>query len=237
MTSAETEQIDFSKYWQESGIGIKPNSTTLNPEFINILKSINPGTYLDVGCGTGQLKIALPHHHSLIGIDQDESAIEEAQAQNYDNAKFAVASAENILFPDNTFDGTFLMGILGSVNQETRAQITNEAIRVTKPEGTIYIAEFAVITDPQIRTSFGKKWVDVYRDDEPKTGEAGTVIVLNPDQTPKFLAHHFTDDELIKIAKNSGIGEIEIRKVQITSSVSGLKRDNWNLWGNKLMPI
>lgn len=90
-----------------------------------------------------------------------------------------------------------------------------------------------MITDPTVYTSTGKRWVDVYNQDLESTGEFGSVIVQNGDGSPRFIGHHYTENELVDLLRENGIIVLRSEKVQVRSKVSGLFRDNWNVWGYK----
>lgn len=74
----------------------------MSPKFLALLtaEELKDVTALDVGCGTGQLALALaPRCRRVIGIDRDATAVLAARARaaalNLSNTEFVVADAED----------------------------------------------------------------------------------------------------------------------------------------------
>jgi ubiquinone/menaquinone biosynthesis C-methylase UbiE len=95
---------------------------------------------LDLGCGTGFLfrhlskKVGL-----LVGIDLSQKALQEAKkrTKNMPNTVLVRADADNIPFPDRTFDKIFAITLLQNMPDPT---ITiYEMKRVGKPEATFAV--------------------------------------------------------------------------------------------------
>lgn len=74
-------------------------------------------------------------------------------------------------------------------------------------------------------------WVDVYQEDFDLTGEYGSVVVRGLDRSIRFIAHHFTKEEIGSLMGDFGVRDLQFREVLVESSVSRKIRANWNVWG------
>jgi demethylmenaquinone methyltransferase / 2-methoxy-6-polyprenyl-1,4-benzoquinol methylase len=115
---------------------------------IRKLQPFKPATILDVATGTGDLAIAALKiaPQKVIGVDISQSMIdvgiekiENAKLTNYVN--FALADAENLPFPDESFDAATCA--FGVRNFENPLIGLSEIHRVLKPAGKIVILEFS----------------------------------------------------------------------------------------------
>jgi ubiquinone/menaquinone biosynthesis C-methylase UbiE len=96
---------------------------------------------LDLGCGAGQLARALARHGARVtGIDPAEEAIETAR-RVAPEARFEVASAERLPFPDRQFDGAVFLNSLHHVPRAVMGGALNEAGRVTSAGGFVVVIE------------------------------------------------------------------------------------------------
>jgi len=125
---------------------------------------------LDIGCGPGTISVGLAEAVApgeLVGIDMAESQIEIATAaaerNGLSNARFQVADALNLPFPNDHFDAVHTHAVLMHI-PDTKAVIA-EIMRVLKPGGVLgsreYIAD-ASFGVPDIGK--GKEAWDMYRD-------------------------------------------------------------------------
>ncbi|KAB1153380.1 class I SAM-dependent methyltransferase [Tenacibaculum aiptasiae] len=103
---------DYTKY---NKIGKGYNITrkadiTLTENIIRLLKPINSGVYLDIGCGTGNYTHEMQKRgFHFIGIDPSEIMLKEAKKKN-ENIIWKVGTAEKTNLPKNYVDG-----IIGSL--------------------------------------------------------------------------------------------------------------------------
>ena len=95
---------------------------------------------LDLGCGNGRLfEIIKDKKIDYIGVDSSEKLIKIAE-NNYPGAKFQVADALNLPFPDNYFDKVYSIAVLHHIpSQEFRLQFLKEIKRVMKPKGLLIL--------------------------------------------------------------------------------------------------
>lgn len=91
-------------------IGINYNLTRkadpfLTQQLIQLLKPTQNGTYLDIGCGTGNYTCELQKKgFQCIGIDPSKQMLEKAKLKN-DQVDWKLGSAENIGLTENFVDG------------------------------------------------------------------------------------------------------------------------------------
>jgi ubiquinone/menaquinone biosynthesis C-methylase UbiE len=96
---------------------------------------------LDVGTGTGLLLRSLPPAPwRLVGVDLSPAMLEIARAA-LPNARFELADAARLDFPDASFDLVTCVTVLHLVPDATTAML--EWRRVLRPRGRIVLATFA----------------------------------------------------------------------------------------------
>lgn len=102
------------------------------------------GSVLDVGCGGGQLAIAMlrerPDLH-CVGVDLSREQVERARrrARGLPGARFEAASALDLPFPEATFDRVVSVASLKHWPDPLRG--LRECVRVLKPGGRALIVE------------------------------------------------------------------------------------------------
>ena len=102
----------------------------------------NPGSILDVGCGTGSLTFQLAErfpHALLTGIDFSQSYIDFARAYALDrHISFEQGDAAAMRYPDQAFDSALSLLVLNFVPEAEKA--AREMARVTKGGGVVAAA-------------------------------------------------------------------------------------------------
>lgn len=125
----------------------------------------NGGSVLDIGCGAGVdtilAGIMVGPSGSAIGIDVVPEMLDRARDNlrktGYKNVTFHHASAEDIPFPDETFDMAISNGVFNLVPDKARA--LKEAFRVLKPEGYLITADQILVVPPEKdRKSMVEAW-------------------------------------------------------------------------------
>ena len=106
---------------------------------------VPPGAHmLDVACGSGQLAlIAAREGVRVTGVDIAENLIERAQARAIAEgvpARFRVADAESLPFPDASFD--VVVSLIGAMFAPRPLLVAAELTRVCAPGGTIAMANW-----------------------------------------------------------------------------------------------
>lgn len=102
----------------------------------NVVGSIRGKTILDIGCGTGYMMKRLKELGAHVyGVDMSEAAARFAQEKVCSDVR--VGEAENIPFPDHSFDIVLALDVIEHVDDDSKA--VREAFRVLK-QGGIMIA-------------------------------------------------------------------------------------------------
>ena len=108
--------------------------------------------FLDIGCNWGRWCVAAANRgYQPTGIDPYAEAIEAAHriARQLDvPARYVVAEAEQLPFPDDTFDVVFSYSVLQHFTKEEAVRALSEIGRVLRPGGTALL-QFANAWGPR----------------------------------------------------------------------------------------
>ena len=128
----------------------KNAASRFEPVYRNIVQQviddygITRGRALDIGCGTGQMAVALAQMTSLevTGVDIEPEAIatserHAAEAALSDRCHFVCADAHSLPFPDNHFDLVVSRGTLPFLRDQALA--VREVYRALKPGGVAFL--------------------------------------------------------------------------------------------------
>ncbi|WP_292387868.1 class I SAM-dependent methyltransferase [Methanosarcina sp. UBA5] len=108
------------------------------------------GKVLEVGVGTGRNLKYYPAGCSVIGIDNSVGMLEKARkkAKGMKNITLLLMDAENLEFPDNSFDYVIITFVLCSIPDPVKA--LKEMRRVLKPSGELIALEHMRSINPLI---------------------------------------------------------------------------------------
>lgn len=97
----------------------------LQASLVEMVKSLNPNSLLDMGCGEGFYTQALAHSDaiSVYGLDISKPAIRYA-AKRYPQCHFAVASCKQTPFHDNSFSA--VVSVFAPLFEEECARLLRE---------------------------------------------------------------------------------------------------------------
>ena len=117
-----------------------------------LLAQLRPGMrVLDVGCGPGTITLGLAEAVApaeVVGVDMQEHVIERARALAADrgiaNARFQVADAYELPFPDGSFDAALEHRVLMHLADPVRG--LREVRRVLRPGGVLGLRDVDVAT-------------------------------------------------------------------------------------------
>jgi ubiquinone/menaquinone biosynthesis C-methylase UbiE len=124
---------------------IQKQNQLLYDEVFLIDNLANGSKMLDIGCGSGSLLHDLYLRNptfKLYGIDQSKDQLKRAnqRIKNLsDKIYFLRANAENLPFPDESFDFVMSVGVLKHITDKRKA--LEESARVLKPGGKMFIIE------------------------------------------------------------------------------------------------
>ena len=104
-------------------------------------------TFLDIGCGRGDLiKVLLSKFKgpNIIGIDYSTAAVQIAKELFRDspNVKIIKHDATSLLLDRGTVDCVFLLDVVEHLNSEDLSTVLNEAYKVMKRRGKLVIHTF-----------------------------------------------------------------------------------------------
>jgi len=164
---------------------------------------VEPGDkVLDLGCGNGRFfEVLKDKRVDYIGVDFSEKLIEIAK-KRFPEAKFLVADALNLPFPNNFFDKVYAIAVLHHIPSKAfRQRFLEETKRVLKPGSLLILTCWNLWQKPKIRRLIFKftlkkifclSKLDFFD------------IQMNWWGMPSCYFHCFTKKELVKAVKESG---------------------------------
>jgi ubiquinone/menaquinone biosynthesis C-methylase UbiE len=104
---------------------------------------------LDVGCGTGTLVVLIKRLYgnvAVVGLDPDPKALGRAKrkaAQEGMSIRFDRGFADELPYPDASFDRVFSSFMFHHLEAGLRAKTLQEVRRVLAPGGSLHLLDFA----------------------------------------------------------------------------------------------
>jgi arsenite methyltransferase len=130
------------------------------------LGTINEGeAVLDIGCGAGVdtlvAAILVGQRGRIVGIDLISDMLERARENlektSLNNVTFQEASAQDLPFPDTSFDVVISNGVFNLIPEKIKA--LKEVFRVLKPFGRLMIADQVLtVKPPEDTRSMVENW-------------------------------------------------------------------------------
>jgi ubiquinone/menaquinone biosynthesis C-methylase UbiE len=115
---------------------------------------------LDVGCGTGTLSVALAHRFAgarVVGLDADGAALAIARAKAagaHVRLELEQAFADRMPFPSGSFDAVVSSLFFHHLKRDMKHAVLAEILRVSKPGGSLHIADWGKPTNVALRAAF-----------------------------------------------------------------------------------
>ncbi|MGZ5853322.1 MAG: class I SAM-dependent methyltransferase [Xanthobacteraceae bacterium] len=162
----------------------------------------NPGSILDVGCGTGSLTFLLAErfpHARLTGIDFSQSYVDFARTHTRDrHISFEQGDAAAMRYPDQAFDNALSLLVLNFIPEAEKA--AREMARVTKVGGVVA----AAVWDFRGGMPYQRMLFDTAAVLDPQGGETTrTKILSTPLTGPGELAATWKKIGLRDVAETS----------------------------------
>lgn len=123
---------------------------------------------LDIGCGIGQLTVALKERFpqaEVWGLDAGGPMIRYGHMRAVElgvDVNFTQRMAEDTKFPDNHFDMVASYILHHEVPEQISKDITTEVYRILRPGGTFFPIDFQTGSSPGARNAYGRysQWKD-----------------------------------------------------------------------------
>lgn len=114
---------------------------------LDLVGDVRGRSVLDVGCGDGDLAVALSKRgaRAVVGVDASQSMIKSARQraeQEQVDVAFQVATAQSLPFPPECFDIAVAVTILCFIEDAT--PVFREMARVLRPGGRLVIGELGL---------------------------------------------------------------------------------------------
>lgn len=162
---------------------------------------------LDVGCGRGELVLALSDLgvEKVVGIDLSEDSIALSKttcAKKIESGQvtLAVMSCTKLEFPDDQFDVIFMTDVVEHLNDQNLKMAISEARRVLKPGGQLIIHTLPTVN----YKTFGQYIIKIYFNlkgiewwtptSKEEVRHAGHVNIQSKPSMAYYLAQSFDKD-------------------------------------------
>ena len=111
---------------------------------------------LDLCCGTGTLTTMLAESVytgcNIVGVDLSYGQIFQAVKKNYyTNLEFKIMDASNLKFAEESFNIVLISAALHEMNKALRFRVLQEAHRVLKRKGYLFIFDHHEPSEPKLR--------------------------------------------------------------------------------------
>jgi ubiquinone/menaquinone biosynthesis C-methylase UbiE len=148
------------------------------------LLEVRPGQrVLDVGCGTGTLALAVAERlgpgGEAIGVDASAEMVSRAARKSrrtHVNARFQVAAAQQLPFPDASFDAAASTLVLHHLPDSDRSAAILQMVRVIRPDGRLLIADVHPAGTPALARTFVRRFVALHALGGTDFGEVAQVL-------------------------------------------------------------
>jgi ubiquinone/menaquinone biosynthesis C-methylase UbiE len=218
------------KDWNQFKGKTIPGNLYPQPVFYKNVRRGQP--IVDIGCGAGRICFELLNrgYGPITGLDQNEHCIrfaskklEEATNDKYRECQFHKRDALDTGFRDNEFKAGLMMAVLTTLtNTEDRLKALNEARRMIRSGGGLYLAVF-------MQSWHNPIYYQRYIEGEKETGEFGSFIGKDKSGQISFQAHHFSERELVNLLSESGF-KIEYWEYMVVETQNGNQVNGAAVW-------
>jgi ubiquinone/menaquinone biosynthesis C-methylase UbiE len=115
---------------------------------------------LDLGCGTGTLALLIQKTYAgaaVFGVDGDLKVLKIAQGKAFDSGSNLLLNAGLVFdlpYPANRFDHVFSTLLFHHLTKKAKQQTLQETLRILKPGGQLYIADWGEPANRLMRILF-----------------------------------------------------------------------------------
>jgi ubiquinone/menaquinone biosynthesis C-methylase UbiE len=188
--------------WTNAPVSTIPSTLHLSDELHDCLGACR--SVVDLGCGVGltALELNVRGHLAYTGVDINEAAIGVAERlvgrKGLGLGSFEVADARGTRLEGSQFDLTMMQALLTVVESAAdREAVMSEARRLLRPGGGLYVADF-------LQAWHLPLYRERYLQGVERFGEEGTFEVPGEDDGFMYVAHHFSEREIVHLMTGSG---------------------------------
>lgn len=160
---------------------------------------------LDVGCGDGStIQRILPITTTVVGLDSDSKAVEDAQAKLSSTPTIDIVLADALALPfsDRTFDA--VVHVMTLVNfKENKVKALQEMYRVLKDDGKIIVSVYSEDALPARLEMYEQAGI-------PIEGIDGTTVIIDKN----VESEQFSKKELEKLVNEASLKLLACQKVE-----------------------
>ena len=153
--SKALEQYDRPELWGPDSGYADPIERERAQVLLEHLRGV--GRLLDVGCGDGTITNVLAEHMDVTGADIAPAALAHVRAPT------VVASAEDLPFPDRSFEAVLLAEVLEHLDDEEYAKATREAARVAERRIVVTVPNRENLRASHVRCPRCREWFSPHR--------------------------------------------------------------------------
>lgn len=223
--------MDPPAYWKHTKAKAIPSTVKLDQVFYEYA---HPGErVLDIGCGCGDVCRQLVSTGFIVmGVDINLGALTQSMLSSKEKEHlripfFLQADAAALPLANAAFDIVIMQAFLTTITiKENRSKIIKEVYRVLKPQACLYLADFGQTWHSQI-------YRERYINDLPITKEEGSIVAYDQDTGEvAYMAHHFTEKELVFLLVENGF-EIELFRNDEFTTRTGKRVNGFVVVGRK----
>jgi SAM-dependent methyltransferase len=169
--------VDYDQLYRDTAASGGPPWVIGGPQpaLAEVLDEVHGPKVLDIGCGTGDLAIALARHgHEVTAIDISGVAIDMARAKAAADGltvHFEVQDATRLSLPSAPYDAVFDSGLLHSLRRRGGGEVDDYLALLpglAAPGATVFVLAVSLeagqgwgVTEEFLRAGFpGPQWVD-----------------------------------------------------------------------------
>jgi ubiquinone/menaquinone biosynthesis C-methylase UbiE len=186
-------KLEYDKWHKDVAVNESSNTITLcewHHDAVEAFSDIQGKDVLEIGCGRGDFSLYLKKFNAVIhGTDFSDSAISIAKAKaalTQVNISFTVADAQNLPFPDSSFDVLYSCECLEHIPDPQKA--LDEMFRVLRTNG------MAVITTENYSNGMLALWIKSWLTKKP----------FNSGDEVQPIEHFFLFWKVLKMMRGSG---------------------------------